>query len=67
MRSYSADAGGQPGVNEGVPAEEEVQPPTLTEEMTVTSRKREETVQEVPFSVAAPLVAFDGEATRLTS
>lgn len=26
----------------------------LTEEMTVTSRKREESVQEVPFSVAAP-------------
>lgn len=28
--------------------------PKLTEEITVTARKREETVQEVPFSVVAP-------------
>ncbi|HXG59346.1 MAG TPA: TonB-dependent receptor [Thermoanaerobaculia bacterium] len=30
------------------------QPPKVTEEVTVTARKREETVQEVPISVAAP-------------
>ena len=30
------------------------QPPKVTEEMVVTARKREETVQEVPVSVAAP-------------
>src|SRR5476651_530730 len=33
---------------------EEEKKPKVTEEMTVTSRKREETVQEVPISVAAP-------------
>jgi iron complex outermembrane receptor protein len=36
------------------PAEEQVQPPKLTEEVVVTARKREETVQDVPMSVAAP-------------
>jgi iron complex outermembrane receptor protein len=30
------------------------EPPKVTEEMTVTARKREETIQEVPMSVAAP-------------
>jgi iron complex outermembrane receptor protein len=35
------------------PAEEQ-KPPVVTEEITVTSRLREETLQEVPFSVAAP-------------
>src|SRR5260370_30245725 len=33
---------------------EEQKPPVVTEEITVTARKREETLQEVPFSVAAP-------------
>ena len=33
---------------------EEEKKPKVTEEMTVTARKREETVQEVPMSVAAP-------------
>jgi len=33
---------------------EEPQPEVVTEEITVTARKREETIQEVPFSVAAP-------------
>ncbi len=33
---------------------QEPTPPKLTEEMVVTARKREETVQEVPMSVAAP-------------
>jgi iron complex outermembrane receptor protein len=33
---------------------EESKKPKVTEEMTVTARKREETVQEVPMSVAAP-------------
>src|SRR5947209_3653988 len=33
---------------------EEEKKPKVTEEMTVTARKREETVQEVPISVAAP-------------
>ena len=32
----------------------EQQPPKVNEEMVVTARKREETVQEVPISVAAP-------------
>jgi iron complex outermembrane recepter protein len=32
----------------------EAEKPKVTEEMTVTARKREETVQEVPMSVAAP-------------
>ncbi len=36
------------------PAEDQVQPPKVTEEMVVTARKREESVQEVPMSVAAP-------------
>lgn len=36
------------------PAEEEPQVDKLTEQMTVTARKREETIQEIPFSVAAP-------------
>jgi iron complex outermembrane recepter protein len=40
--------------DEPPPAEEQVQPPKLTEEMVVTARKREETVQDVPMSVAAP-------------
>lgn len=35
-------------------AAEEPEPETVTEEITVTSRLREETVQEVPFSVVAP-------------
>ncbi len=35
-------------------ASEEEKKPKVTEEMTVTARKREETVQEVPISVAAP-------------
>jgi iron complex outermembrane recepter protein len=33
---------------------EEPQPPKVAEEMVVTARKREETVQDVPMSVAAP-------------
>src|SRR5438046_10712259 len=33
---------------------EEEKKPKVTEEMVVTARKREETVQEVPMSVAAP-------------
>jgi len=33
---------------------EEEKKPKVTEEITVTSRKREETIQEVPMSVAAP-------------
>ena len=33
---------------------EEEKKAKVTEEMTVTARKREETVQEVPISVAAP-------------
>ena len=40
--------------NDKKTAEEEKKKPKVTEEMTVTSRKREETVQEVPISVAAP-------------
>jgi iron complex outermembrane receptor protein len=32
----------------------DVPPPKVTEEMVVTARKKEETVQDVPFSVAAP-------------
>jgi iron complex outermembrane receptor protein len=41
---------------EPTPAEHAAEDPALrhTEEVTVTSRKREETVQEVPFSVVAP-------------
>jgi len=35
-------------------AAEEPQPEVVSEEITVTARKREETIQEVPFSVAAP-------------
>src|SRR5258708_21564991 len=34
------------------PPEEKI--PAVTEEITVTARKREETLQDVPFSVAAP-------------
>src|SRR5438552_11018657 len=33
---------------------EEEKKPKVTEEMTVTARKKEETIQEVPMSVAAP-------------
>src|SRR6478609_8677067 len=33
---------------------EDEKKPKVTEEMVVTARKREETVQEVPISVAAP-------------
>jgi iron complex outermembrane receptor protein len=33
---------------------EEQKTPVVTEEITVTARKREETLQDVPFSVAAP-------------
>lgn len=33
---------------------QETQPPKVSEEMVVTARKREETVQDVPMSVAAP-------------
>jgi iron complex outermembrane receptor protein len=33
---------------------EEQKPPVVTEEITVTARLREETLQDVPFSVAAP-------------
>ena len=36
------------------PTAEEEKKPKVTEEMTVTARKREETIQEVPMSVAAP-------------
>ncbi|HYI13200.1 MAG TPA: TonB-dependent receptor [Thermoanaerobaculia bacterium] len=36
------------------PAVDQPQPPKVVEEMVVTARKREETVQEVPVSVAAP-------------
>src|SRR5688572_29782670 len=36
------------------PPEDQVQPPKVTAEMVVTARKREESVQEVPMSVAAP-------------
>jgi iron complex outermembrane receptor protein len=35
-------------------AAEEPPPQVVNEEITVTARKREETIQEVPFSVAAP-------------
>src|ERR1700682_2760067 len=35
-------------------AAKEQQPPKVSEEMVVTARKREETVQTVPISVAAP-------------
>ena len=37
-----------------VDAAEEPQPEVVSEEITVTARKREETIQDVPFSVAAP-------------
>jgi len=43
----------QPQPTEKKTAEEEKKP-KVTEEITVTSRKREETIQEVPMSVAAP-------------
>ncbi len=43
-----------PPVPDNPPTEQQVQPPKLTEEMVVTARKREETVQDVPMSVAAP-------------
>src|SRR5439155_19807593 len=33
---------------------EEEKKPKITEEMTVTARKKEETIQEIPISVAAP-------------
>ena len=36
------------------PQAQQPTPPKVTEEMVVTARKREETVQEVPMSVAAP-------------
>ena len=36
------------------PAADQPTPPKVEEEMVVTARKREETVQEVPMSVAAP-------------
>ncbi len=35
-------------------AAEEPQPEVVSEEITVTARKREETIEDVPFSVAAP-------------
>ena len=43
----------QPKTDENKPAEVQP-PPKVTEEMVVTARKREESVQEVPVSVAAP-------------
>jgi iron complex outermembrane receptor protein len=43
----------QPKPTEEQPATVEP-PPKMTEEMVVTARKREETVQDVPLSVAAP-------------
>ena len=49
-----AQAQEQPPPQQPTTAEEPQQPPRVEEEMVVTARKREETVQEVPVSVAAP-------------
>ena len=38
-------------------SQDDQQPPKVTEEMVVTARKREESVQDVPMSVAAPTEA----------
>ena len=38
------------------PTAEEEKKPKVSEEMVVTARKREETVQDVPMSVAAPTI-----------
>jgi iron complex outermembrane receptor protein len=53
----AAPLSGQENPQENKPAEEKkasAEKPRVSEEMVVTARKREETVQDVPMSVAAP-------------
>jgi iron complex outermembrane recepter protein len=47
-------SGDQEAKAKAAKAAEEQKTPVVTEEITVTARKREETIQDVPFSVAAP-------------
>ena len=51
-----AGAGGVPAVAQDAVAEEAAAAPeaSISEEITVTARKREENLQEVPFSIVAP-------------
>jgi iron complex outermembrane receptor protein len=52
--AQTADQQKQQSAEEKKKAEEQAAPAKVTEEMVVTARKREETVQDVPMSVAAP-------------